>query len=103
MLITRGRLKHRLERLEREAADRAWQDGLRERLADLCHRQWSGWMEYLFSKGTFNDDGTWTMPAWAVKRWTAQMVATYEDLSPEEQNSDRKEADRFLALLGGEK
>ena len=42
---------------------------IREILADLCHRQWSGWMKYLFGKGTFNDDGTWTMPAWAVKRW----------------------------------
>lgn len=68
----------------------------REKLADLCHQQWSGWMTYLFSKGTFNSDGTWTMPAWAVKRWTRQLLTSYENLSEEEKNSDRREADKYL-------
>ena len=73
----------------------------REELAGLIHEQWSGWMEYLFSKGDFNDDGTWTMPAWAVDRWRRQMVTPYEDLSEDEKDSDRIEADRVLALLEG--
>ena len=72
---------------------------LREQLADLAHQQWSGWMRYLFSKGTFNEDGTWTMPAWAVERWQRQMITSYEALSETEQESDRHEADKFLALL----
>lgn len=72
---------------------------MKELLADLCHKQWSGWMEYLFSKGTFNDDGTWTMPEWAVKRWTRQIATNYEDLSESEKNSDRKEADKFINLM----
>lgn len=72
---------------------------LRERLADLCHRQWSGWMEYLFSKGKFNDDGTWTMPSWAVQRWKTQMQTPYAELSSSEQDSDRAEADRFLIVF----
>ncbi|HDY87315.1 MAG TPA: hypothetical protein ENH82_04265 [bacterium] len=71
----------------------------REELAELCHQQWSGWMEYLFSKGTFNEDGTWAMPEWAVKRWFKQMKTIYSELSIEEADNDRKEADRFILLI----
>lgn len=72
---------------------------VRENLAELCHSQWSGWMKYLFSKGTFNVDGTWTMPKWAVKRWTKQMNTKYNELSDSEMDSDRTEADKFIALI----
>ena len=72
---------------------------LREKLAELAHNQWAGWMEYLFSKGTFNEDGTWTMPAWAARRWKRQMETPYSELSESEQDSDRSEADKFLAVM----
>ena len=72
---------------------------MRERLAALCHRQWSGWMNYLFSKGTFNLDGTWTMPKWAVDRWRRQKNTPYMNLSEEEKDNDRAEADRLIALI----
>lgn len=72
---------------------------LREELSDLCHKQWSGWMDYEFSKGTFNEDGSWTMPAEFVKRWQRQADTPYAELSESEQDSDRNEADKFLALL----
>lgn len=72
---------------------------MREKLANLCHSQWSGWMKYLFSKGTFNADGTWTMPRWAVDRWTKQMSTQYKNLSNSEMGSDRIEADKFLLLF----
>ena len=42
---------------------------IREAFAELCHSQWSGWMDYLFSKGEMTEDGRWIMPAWAVERW----------------------------------
>lgn len=71
----------------------------REAVAELAHKQWAGWMKYLFSKGTFNEDGTWTMPEEFVRRWTRQAMTPYRKLSPEEQDSDRKEADKFLDLL----
>ena len=74
-------------------------DDKREVLAELAHAQWSGWMEYLFSKGVVNEDGTWTMPAWAVERWRRQMKTSYNELSFDEKESDRKEADKFLAVL----
>ncbi len=72
---------------------------LRERLAELCHSQWSGWVEYQFSKGVFNDDGSWTMPAWAVSRWTRQINTPYAELPKDEQVSDMFEADKFLKIL----
>ena len=72
---------------------------LREELAEVAHSQWSGWMAYLFSKGEFNDDGTWTMPVWAVDRWTRQMRALFADLSAEEKDTDLKEADKFLKIF----
>lgn len=72
---------------------------LREELADLCHSQWSGWMRYLFKKGMFNEDGTWTMPTWAVERWKRQTETPYSELSESEQDSDRNEADKFLAVI----
>lgn len=72
---------------------------LREELAALCHEQWSGWMRYLFEKSTENEDGTVTIPAWAVTRWKHQTETAYADLTGQEQDSDRAEADKFLAIL----
>lgn len=74
---------------------------LREKLAELCHEQWSGWMKYLFSKCNDHPAGTGAlvMPAWAVERWRRQMNTPYRELSEPEQDSDRTEADRFLDLL----
>ena len=74
----------------------------REILAELAHAQWTGWMEYLFSKGIKNEDGTWTMPIWAVERWERQCKTPYADLSFDEKESDRKEADKFLLALSVE-
>ncbi len=56
-------------------------------------------MEYLFFNGEFNEDGTWTMPSWAVKRWQRQMSIPYSELSRDEQESDKREADSFIAVL----
>jgi len=72
---------------------------MREKLANLCHEQWSGWMSYLFSKGTFNKNGTWTMPKEFVSRWKGQIATSYKNLSHSEQESDRTEADKFLAVF----
>jgi hypothetical protein len=72
---------------------------LREALADLAHQQWSGWMDYLFSKCEMNEDGTATIPAWAVERWQHQIKTPYRELSEPEKNNDRHEADRVLLII----
>ena len=71
----------------------------KEELTKFAHKQWSGWMEYLFSKGKFNADGTWTMPAWAVDRWSRQMQTQYDDLPLNEKESDKEEAERMLSII----
>ncbi len=71
---------------------------LREKLANLCHQQWSGWMKYLFSKCELDDDVA-TIPEWATERWQRQLMTPYSELSEEEKNSDRVEADKFIKLL----
>lgn len=73
---------------------------LRERLAELCHKQWSGWMKYLFCFGVREEGGTFTMAADKVARWSYQMRAPYHALSEAEKESDRIEADKFLRLIG---
>ncbi len=72
---------------------------MREKIADLAHRQWAGWMDYLFSKGTLNEDGSWTMPVEFVDRWKRQAATDYIDLSGPEKDSDRKEADKFIEIF----
>ena len=74
---------------------------LREKLANLCHEQWSGWMEYLFSKCTCGGENgnECVIPKWAVDRWRRQLETKYNNLSEVEMESDRKEADKFLKLF----
>lgn len=72
---------------------------MREALANLCHEQWSNWLRYMFSKGTFNEDNSWTMPSEFVERWVRQMNTSYMNLSEAEQESDRKEADKFIEVM----
>lgn len=77
-----------------------WEMGsLRERLATLAHEQWSGWMMYMFNECTRNEDGTVTVPAWAVERWQRQMTTPYRQLPEDERESDRRQADRVLAIV----
>lgn len=72
---------------------------VREALATYAHEAWFGWMRYLFTTGTFNDDGTWTMPRWAVERWTRQATTHYNGLPEDEKAGDRDEADKMLAIV----
>lgn len=53
-------------------------------------------MRYLFKYGTLNDDGTFTMDADKVRRWNRQMITDYAELTADEKESDRKEADKFF-------
>jgi hypothetical protein len=74
-------------------------DALRERLAEEAHKAWSAWMRYLFSKSVELNDGIVLVPKWAVDRWNRQMTTAYADLSEDEKESDRREADRYLVHI----
>lgn len=72
---------------------------LRETLADQQHEIWSHWMRYLFTQGTMNDDGSFTIPAEKVARWKRQMQTPYAELTEQEQQSDLEMADKIANLL----
>ena len=77
---------------------------LQELLAEYAHAAWSGWMQYMFSKSMLHADGSVTIPASLVQRWTRQMNTLYKDLPEVEQRSDLEEAEKmiriFMKLLG---
>jgi len=60
-------------------------------------------MKYMFSKMTMNEDGTATMPKWAVDRWSRQMNTKYSDMPESEKESDRAEADHILSIIKANK
>ncbi len=73
---------------------------LREQLANYAHEAWSKWMRYLGKKSILNMDGSITIPRELVNRWHRQIDTPYQHLSETEKDSDRKEADMMLAILG---
>lgn len=72
---------------------------LRETYARIAHEAWSGWMNYLFSKSSFP---SMTIPLELVMRWHRQMNTDYDELTEEEKESDRKEADKYLTAMNDE-
>lgn len=70
-----------------------------EALADYAHVAWAGWMKYLFKKGTLNSDGSFTINAASVERWTRQMNTPYSDLPENEKESDRDESRKIISIL----
>jgi hypothetical protein len=90
-----------VENLQKLAALRRPVD--REALAEYAHKAWSGWMAYLFEKSALNQDGTVTIPLWAVERWLRQMSTEYKDLTDIEKSTDIYEADAIMDLIGRSK
>jgi hypothetical protein len=64
-------------------------DELREKLAALSHEQWAGWTRHLLAN----------LDEAHIAGWRRQIATPYADLSEEEKNSDRQEADRILVLV----
>lgn len=74
---------------------------LRETLADLSHEIWASWMLYLFSWCKQHESGGVLIPADFVRHWKRQIHTEYRDLTEKEQNSDREQADKILAVIQG--
>lgn len=74
---------------------------LRNNLAIYAHNAWSRWMTHLFTKGTFNPDGTFTIQKQSCDRWIRQSGTNYVDLPASEQKSDLDEADKIISVFAG--
>ena len=70
-----------------------------EELASIEHARWAHWQKYLHSKGQRQADGSLLLPAELVHRWEVQTYTQYQDLSREEQQSDRDQVRRYLPLI----
>ena len=70
-----------------------------ECLASVQHEIWAHWMSYLFSVCEVNDDGSVTIPADKVWRWSRQVSTDYNGLSESEKDSDREQAAKVISAL----
>ncbi|MBF6435501.1 hypothetical protein [Nocardia cyriacigeorgica] len=72
---------------------------LLERLAAIEHERWAHWQQYMHSRCATGPDGSLTIPAELVKRWSTQMSTSYEDLPEDQRESDREQVRRYLPIF----
>jgi len=70
--------------------NRGRKDSKIELLASIQHDIWAHWMNYMFSEGDHNDDGSWTMPKEKAYRWKRQAATAYADLTEKEKERVRR-------------
>lgn len=75
---------------------------LLERLASIEHERWSHWQRYIHEQCVRGEDGSLTIPADLVRRWSEQLETPYSELSEEEKASDRDQVQRYLPVIEGE-
>lgn len=69
------------------------------RLAAIEHERWAHWQQYLHDQCVRQEDGSLQIPVELVARWEKQIQTHYEDLTPEEQESDREQVHRYLPTV----
>ena len=62
---------------------------LREKLAEAEHFQWTSWLKYMLNNLT-NEN---------IAKWKKQIDTSYNKLTEEEKQSDRKWADKVLEII----
>jgi len=72
---------------------------LLEQLAAIEHERWSHWQRYVHSQCIRQPDGSLLLPADLVARWEKQIETKYEQLGPEEKESDREQVRRYLPVI----
>ena len=76
---------------------------MKELFADLAHNMWSEWMDHLFSKCIFNNDGSAIIPTESVEHWKRQASIPYADLPDSEKESDRAQAKKIREAVDEER
>lgn len=70
-----------------------------DRLAAVEHERWAHWQQYLHDQCERRNDGSLVIPSGLVSRWEEQIGTPFEELSPEEQQSDREQVLRYLPVV----
>lgn len=68
-------------------------------LAAIEHERWAHWQRYLHTQCEPGPDGSLTIPAGLVRRWTDQMNTSYANLSEAEKESDREQVEQYLPII----
>lgn len=76
-------------------------DILLEKVSEKAHEVWAGWMTHMFRKGTWNPDGSLTIPAELVTRWSRQTLTQYKNLTDHEKKSDIEIAQEYVIIMTG--
>ncbi len=76
---------------------------LREKLAAIEHERWADWQAWMHSKLLSDKlkDGTWVryLPGPDLVKWERQIRTHYDELSFEDQESDRLQVERYWPLI----
>lgn len=77
---------------------------LREIISAIQHEIWVHWMKYQMAQ-CYSDEGMHPgcliIPSEKVERWKRQMNTPYSDLTEQERESDREQADKVLSSING--
>lgn len=74
-------------------------EALIEELAAIEHARWAHWQRYMHEQSEKLPDGSLVLPAHLVRRWQRQIETPYGQLSSDEKQSDRDQAERALPIL----
>lgn len=72
-----------------EEDDKVVEDELTEELADLEHKQWIHWMEYLIDNITDEN----------IEKWKKEIKTPYKELSEKGKDSDREWARKAIGIM----
>jgi hypothetical protein len=72
---------------------------LREQLAAIEHQRWADWMAYFLGKLDRLDDGRLAIPTEYEDALRGLIEAPYADLSEEMKDADRREVERYWAVI----
>jgi hypothetical protein len=67
--------------------------------AVLEHTRWAKWQAYVFEVATKNEDGTATIPKWAVDNWKRQISKHFDELTEYEKEFDKNEVRKYLSII----
>ena len=70
-----------------------------EELADIEHKRWACWQNYIHSIFPKNEDGSITISPERVIQWERQIATEYADLTEKEKEHDRIEVRKYTPLI----
>lgn len=82
---------------EETIADRLTQ--VIEELADIEHRRWSHWQQYMHDQCIKQDDGSLVIPPHLVSQWRRQIATPYDQLTEGEKESDREQVRMYIPTI----